>query len=202
MMRATGWGLAAAVLIAGGGQARAGVVIETEPNDSLVTAQNVDGSFTLSGDPDITDSSTVPNVSIRGAGDDTHDWYSFTVAAGKLGIFDIDYGMDDFDPWLSLYDSGGGELVSQDDGGLVDTGSVHPFDPYFSYTFTTAGTYYLQVGRFPGNDVVPSGADYRLQVTIQDASVVPEPGSLALLSLGGVGLIGGTIRRRRKQQSV
>ena len=82
---------------------QATIVAEAEPNNSFVTAQNLDANFTIDADPEITNSTTMAHSSIRAASSDlaSFDYYSFTVAAdGTQGIFDIDH-------------SGGFELISE-----------------------------------------------------------------------------------------
>ena len=65
------------VLAAFAGEARAGVVPESEPNEPLPLAQNVDAFFTLGFDPSIEDSAgintslTIPHVEIVSPGDGT-----------------------------------------------------------------------------------------------------------------------------------
>jgi hypothetical protein len=168
--------------------AYAGDLAEVEPNDSLATAQNIDGGpWDLNFDPDIGDASsntstTIPHISILGTGNNTWDWYEFTVAnAGDRGIFDIDYGWGtggNMDSWLELYDSGGGQLAVNDDsspsGG--QGGSTSRLDSFIDYTFPAPGTYYIRVSRYPGIGV-PSGATYELQVSLGNAGGGPPPTS-------------------------
>jgi hypothetical protein len=167
--------------------AYAGDLAEVEPNDSLATAQNIDGGpWDLNFDPDIGDaisntSTTIPHVSILGTGNNTWDWYEFTVAdAGDRGIFDIDYGYEGgwMDSWLELYDSGGGQLAVNDDSSpdWGQGGSTAPLDSFIDYTFPAPGTYYIRVGRFPGGEVL-SGATYELQVSVGPAGGGPPPTS-------------------------
>ena len=124
--------LAACVAASLSGAASASVVAEVEGNDSLATAQNLDGYFTVGSDPNVTNAATTPYVSvISGPGGSNYDYYSFTVAtAGSYGIFDIDFGMNDFDPWLTVFDAAGNLLTTQDDLGYTDPGSIHRYDPY------------------------------------------------------------------------
>jgi len=104
----------------------AGVVAEVESNDSLAGAQNLDLAFwTLSENPDVEQSTSIPHVSIQGTGDGTFDYYSFTVSnAGDIGIFDIDYGWTDgagsMDSYILLYDSSGNLLATSDDSATSD----------------------------------------------------------------------------------
>jgi hypothetical protein len=179
--------------------ALAAVVIEVEANDSLATAQNIDPHFTLDYSDDIGDTSTntsttIPHVTIIGTGNDTFDWYQFTVAAPGRGIFEIDYGMPDLDAWLTLYDAAGGFLFDNDDSSAAigAGGSVHHYDSYIEYIFSLPGTYYIEVAAFPHVPVY-SGTDYQLQVSIEGHHLIPEAASIATWALI-LGCLGG-IRR-------
>src|SRR5688500_16741802 len=122
--------LMAAALLVGGGVALAASVSEVEPNDSLAEAQHIDrASFTLDSDPNIGDdhintSTTVPHATLNGTGNDTVDYYSFTVSqAGDGVILDVDgaFVCDEeitlcgFDSWVELFDSSGQTLDQNDD---------------------------------------------------------------------------------------
>jgi hypothetical protein len=142
----------------------------------------------------------VPYVTVlSSAGGSSYDYYSFNVATGgSSGTFDIDGGSPGFDPWLTLFDGVGNVLVSQDDSGYVDLGSVTGRDPFFNYTFANAGLYYLRVGSWPGD--VASTGPYKLNVSLQSpgSGAVPEPSTWAMMLLG-FGAIGAAMRRRAKQ---
>ena len=189
--------LAACVAASLSGAASASVVAEVEGNDSLATAQNLDGYFTVGSDPNVTNAATTPYVSvISGPGGSNYDYYSFTVAtAGSYGIFDIDFGMNDFDPWLTVFDAAGNLLTTQDDLGYTDPGSVHRYDPYLDYTFATAGQYFVRVGSYPSNSAATG--DYQLNVSLQSPAVpaVPEPSTWGMMLLG-FGAAGYALRRR------
>jgi len=189
--------LAACVAASLSGAASASVVAEVEGNDSLATAQNLDGYFTVGSDPNVTNAATTPYVSvISGPGESNYDYYSFTVAtAGSYGIFDIDFGMNDFDPWLTVFDAAGNLLTTQDDLGYTDPGSIHRYDPYLDYTFATAGQYFVRVGSYPSNSAATG--DYQLNVSLQSPAVpaVPEPSTWGMMLLG-FGAAGYALRRR------
>ncbi|WP_377505893.1 calcium-binding protein [Octadecabacter sp. R77987] len=102
-------------------------------------------------------------------------YWAVSVAAGDTVTFDIDYG----DGWggsedtaLILYDTDGTtQLALEDgsqisDGGTGSTGSGGTFsnDAYLSYTFTTAGTYYIRVTGEEGAHM-PVGADALMHVS-------------------------------------
>ena len=189
--------LAACIAASFSSVASASVVAEIEGNDSLETAQNLDGYFTTGSDANVTNAGTTPYVTVvSGPGGSNYDYYSFTVAtAGSYGIFDIDFGMNDFDPWLTVFDAAGNLLTTQDDLGTTDPGSVHRYDPYLDYTFANAGQYFVRVGSWPSNSAATG--DYQLHVSLQSPAVpaVPEPGTWAMM-LMGFGATGYAMRRR------
>ena len=203
-------------------RSQASVILESEPNNSIATAQNVDGGFSLDFSANIGDttgantSTTIPHVTITATGDGTFDYYSFTVpSAGAIGIFDIDFGNGSggsLDTELGLYSAGGGSALAEDDdfSSIAGAGgSVSSLDSFIQHTFTSAGTFVIGVGEFntlqsvgglTGN-VPDLGDTYTLQISIEGASTapaaVPEPSSLVLLGIGAVCLVGYRRKRRR-----
>ena len=132
-------------------------------NHSVATAYDLFQAWGLSFDANVTDSATVPHASVYSVTEGgATDWYIFTLTGTSTVTFDIDGGMPDIDSWLNLYDSGLTVIFSVDDA-AVDPGSVHHYDSYYTVTLT-AGTYYLQVARFP-NIPFNSGSDYTLNVS-------------------------------------
>src|SRR5919112_323803 len=111
----------AAMVVVYAGAAWAASVSEVEPNDSRDQPQYIDGSsFSLDSDPNIGDqfnntSTIIPHATINGTGNDTVDWYSFTVSqAGDGVILDVDGAVvcneqscNGFDSEVYLYDSSG-----------------------------------------------------------------------------------------------
>jgi hypothetical protein len=177
----------AATLLAGAGAAIAAPVNEVEPNDSFAQAQDLDGSFSLEYDPNIFSSTTIPHATVNGTGNYTYDYYSFRVpeagTSARLGILDMDRAMYSFDSYLWLYD-GSGRLLQFNDDSTTDPGSVHPFDSMIHHVFATPGTYYVQVGRYPG-DTVPAGGSYQLHVSVADHAVGSTDTTPPVLNLPG-----------------
>jgi len=216
------------MLIAGGADRAWGISItETEPNDTLGTAFNLDGLFSTGANPNIVDAQTIPWVSIAGTGNGTFDYYSFTVnAPGSRGIFDIDFTTGGLNTWLAIWDSNfdlvsaNGQFFVNNDffssPGLGD-GSSNPNDSFIQnpplgpgvdpgVIFDSAGIFYVGVAANPASALLNGGwgsssgapqlgQDYALQVSLQNATLVPMPGA----AWGGLGLIAGfgLLRRRR-----
>ena len=65
-----------------GGQNGSGDITVTTDNHSTANAINLDGQFALTSNPDISNSTTIPHVSIHATGAGAFDYYKFTVATG------------------------------------------------------------------------------------------------------------------------
>jgi hypothetical protein len=131
-----------------------GEISEVEANNTLAAAQNVDAApWSLDFHQNIADSESLPHLSIAGTGDNTFDYYSFTVAtAGSRAVFDLD--ATNFDTELFLYTTDGRFLAGNDDNG-DDPGSTSGLDSQLSFTMNAPGTYIIGVARF--NSSGPSG---------------------------------------------
>ncbi len=202
-------------LAAAADPARGTTINKVPGNDSIGSAQNLDGLFSLDFNPDIGDingtntSLTLPHATVLGFGDNTFDYYSFTVAfPNTLGIFDIDHtsaaGGQSLDLELFLFALDGTLLAQNDDFSPVTAGaggSISTEDPFIQHTFTDPGRYVIGVGRFNsialptgiGGSEIKPGDQYTLHVS------VPEPAT-AISAIAA--LLGVWFCRRRLFRSV
>jgi len=172
----------------------AGRVTEQEPNDTLPSAQSLEGYvWSLSAQADIGDafgntSTAIPHLTVTATGNESFDYYSFVVSnTPARGIFDIDYGttgnpLTDLDSQVFLYDSAGNLLASNNDSavGFGAGGSTSDRDAFLSYSFLKPGTYVIGVAASPSTGLpggisgtpVGTGDTYTLQVSIEDHTAV------------------------------
>ena len=197
--------------------ASAALVFSNGANDTLATAQNVNGFFDLSFNAQIANSTTIPHVEITnfgpngGGGDNTFDHYFFSVAEDNTtAIFDIDCGNqtlglpnigctdrdDDFDSWLTLFTGAGALITTSDDSAGTDPGSENDLgflDSLLELTLDQ-GDYIVRVEDF-FNFEIPDGASYILNVSLDSPrSAAPAPSVVFLLGIALAGL--GVARRR------
>ena len=164
-------------------------VQEVEPNNTFATAVDIDNlGFSTEFDPNIGDSfgdtSTLfPHLSMQGTGDNSYDYFSFTVSnAGDRGIFDMDFTGSStgfLDTEIFIFD-GTGQLVDfNDDGGIIvgQGGSTAGVDSFLDIVFGAPGVYTVGVASFPSSGAnggvitgptLPNGATYTLQISIEN----------------------------------
>jgi hypothetical protein len=174
---------------------------EVEPNDSIAAAQDIENFRYLqnfdptvgtldsldAGAADVNTSDSLPHVTIRGTGNNSKDFYSFRVeTAGSQVILDIDggsgFGKGDFDAILTLRDSAGNVIWTNDDMFFtVDAGSNVDLDSLIDTDLLglnlAAGTYTVEVSAFSGTKavpvatVIPVGATYSLHVSVANHTI-------------------------------
>ncbi len=165
-------------------------VLETEPNDTIATSQDLEQEFWHTGlETSIEQSTDLPHVTVvNGWGDTTRDYYGFEVAeADSLGIFDIDIDWDEIlspvgeplsadvpalpmDADLRLWDELGNLLATSLDAG-GDPGSPLLTDPMIQFVFPDPGRYYIEVTRtlLPFTFLPPQeGDNYTLHVSVEN----------------------------------
>jgi hypothetical protein len=177
------------------GQTLAAPVAESEPNDSIATAQSVDPFFDLSPNsspnPNIENaagvniSTTAPHVEVISSGDasSSTDFYSFTIAGPTTVTIDVDcaqtegvppptcsVGVADIDSFIVLYDPAGLPFEDNDDTFVLDTGTVDSFDSFLEIYLPVGGKWTVEVGEFafPGPPPIPitPGGDYQLNISL------------------------------------
>lgn len=95
------------------------------------------------------------------------DYFSFTLPAGKKPLLEVhNIGSNancDFDSLITLYDSAGTMIASDDDLGTNSCSRINAVD-YPAVANLPAGTYYVVVGDYGDNDAI---ASYQLDVIFQ-----------------------------------
>jgi hypothetical protein len=157
--------------------ANAAFYTEVESNNTLATA-NFIGSYNAPGDGIVVDGSIFRD------GDFTdHDYFRFEISGPAQIVMSV-FGRPNSntgDSFLELLNSAGSVLASDDNGGLNLFSSLE-------YNTNAAGTYFVHLTSPIGSNA-PNFA-YKMIIGL---NIVPTPGSLALLGLGGM-----TMARRRR----
>ncbi|GLS00207.1 hypothetical protein GCM10007859_02110 [Brevundimonas denitrificans] len=164
-------------------------------NNTRETAVSLTGAFDLRADQAIASSTTIPHATVLATTHGGVEYYAITVVAGETVTFDIDGAS--FDSTLRLMTSAGDELATNDDNNADGSGGT---DSLITYTFGSAGTYYIQVARWLSNvgetftsGPPPAGQTYRLNVSSPSQTPVPMTlvGSTLNGDAGADTLIGG-----------
>jgi Ca2+-binding RTX toxin-like protein len=150
---------------------------QSQHNSSIASAVSLNGSFVETYSPIIQNSTTTPHATVLATASGGFEYYSFTVTAGAHAVFDIDQTIG-VDTYLELFGTDGTTLLTTADDSTVDPGSGTSLDSNLSYTFATAGTYYLRVDRYAGGVGPVAGAQYTLNVSLDNAPLAnPTAGS-------------------------
>ncbi len=191
-----GENIAPVINVTGGIAAPVVPIGETEPNDTIANATLIDRTaFQVQDSVDVGDDS-LPRVQIQAAinPDNDFDFYAIDLRADETLTVDVDYASDgnnftSVDSLLSVLDSSGAELASNDDSAVSDGGQGSTatiglpgstLDSFLQFTAPTAGTYYVRVNDFVANASGP----YTLQLSLQTAPLtIAEDSPLTLTSL-------------------
>ena len=172
------------------------IITKAGSTANLSTATAVDpqasNGYTLVSDANINNSTTTPHATINAtATGGGLEYYRVDATAGATAIFDIDFSS--IDTWIELVDSTGTVILAQNDDSITDAGS-QTGNSFLTFTFATAGTYYLRVGRWTQNsDTVAqplaAGTTYTLHMSLSSATVNATP--LAAVNTSSATLNGG-----------
>ncbi len=157
------------------------IIAKAQTDNNLSAATAIDpqarNAYTLVADTNITNSTTTPHASINAtATGGGLEYYRVDVTAGTSAIFDIDGSS--IDTWIEVV-NGAGTILADNDDSITDAGSSTG-NSYLSYTFATAGTYYLRVGRWTSGadtqaQALAAGTTYTLHMSLSSASVNATP---------------------------
>ncbi|MCA9049105.1 MAG: PPC domain-containing protein, partial [Planctomycetaceae bacterium] len=157
-------------------------VADTEPNDSIAAAQDLDAEpWALIADNTVNDrfgadiSGSAPHITAVGTNVGSSDFYSFTVTDGEQLRLDLDSSSSSGFFVLNVYDGAGTQLAGWNGTAFVNTffandnGSPNNVDPTVSLTVVssngvgTTDTYFVEVAGWPLN---PASTGYRLHVVL------------------------------------
>jgi hypothetical protein len=182
----------------------AAVVVSSSAPDFASAQRIANSDFSLIFDGNVLDSGTIPRVQIIQTGRATSgfDFYRFSHGGGLVHL-DVDSKpiSTNFDTMFGIWDGVGNILASNDDTAFGDPGDIPGvlvggrYNSNLSNLDLPNGEYVVGVGRFfsrfvDGGSIlgpqIPIGGTYTLNISSQ----VPEPTSMATLSLASVFLLG------------
>ena len=145
-------------------------------NGSIATAVATAGAYDVDANPDITNSTTLPHATINAtAAGGSLEYYRIDVTVpGSQAIFDIDGPGTLDDSFIELVNASGTVLASNDTGAGDPSYPGHD-DAYLTYTFQTAGTYYIRVGLWNGAATAQpliAGQTYQLNISLANSANV------------------------------
>ena len=143
-------------LLDGGANSGPSVAVLPTAGPTREDALPIDHFFTLADDPNIFNSTTVPHATLKvdvktrdaEFDQETKRYVAMNVAAGATLTIDVDGAFFSVDTRVAIYDANGNLLASNDDGDALDPGSTNFADSLLSFTFASAGTYYVEVTSF------------------------------------------------------
>ncbi|HEX8444080.1 MAG TPA: M10 family metallopeptidase C-terminal domain-containing protein [Allosphingosinicella sp.] len=175
-------------------------------NGSIATAVATAGAYDVDANPNIADSTSIAHATINAtATGGSLEYYRIDVAAGAVVTFDIDTNVaqTNLDSWIELVNASGTVLANNDTGASGDFGGTGNDDARLTYTFATAGTYYIRVGQWttanpPAALPLTAGQTYTLHISDSSVPVtktVTANNTSSLIADGGEGndLLQGTL---------
>ncbi len=171
----------------------------TVNNSNIATAIDVAGAYDLAPRDDVANSTTIPHATVNAtAAGGSLEYYRIDVAAGATVTFDIDTNSSqtDLDSWIELLNSNGVLLADNDTGASNDVGGTGNDDARLTYTFATAGTYYIRVGQWnvtnpPSALPLTAGQTYTLHISnssaAADAPTFAAVNNSSIVASGGEG---------------
>lgn len=142
-------------------------------NATIATAISVDGGFDLLPSLNIANAATIPHATVVATTHGGVEYYAVTVTAGASVVFDIDGAS--FDSTLRIFDAAGTELTQNDDSA---SDGFNATDSSVTYTFATAGIYYVQVAQWTANagstftsQAPAAGQTYTLNISVPNHPV-------------------------------
>ncbi|CAA2105877.1 Serralysin B [Methylobacterium bullatum] len=121
-------------------------------DNNVRKAPDLTNSFNLARDSDITDSTTIPHVTVSASTvGNGLDYYHVRFLAGTVVTLDIDHTIPaaTTDIRLTLLDARNNGLVyGSDMSGPLDPGSTNAKDPFVTFTIPHTGDYYIYVGNY------------------------------------------------------
>lgn len=162
----------------------------TTANTDMASALGLAGAFDIQAKDTVADSTTIPHATVNAvAAGGGYEYYRVDVVAGERAVFDIDTPTGKLDTVLQLLDAAGNLLAENDTGFSGDAGGSGNDDAQISYTFATAGTYYVRVGAWVSDaplvaGPLNAGETYTLNVSLTNQAV-------DYIEIGGATLRGG-----------
>jgi serralysin len=139
-------------------------------NTSSATALNLTQNFSLAGDANIINSTTIAHTSVISVGTGSAQWFKLDVAAGTELAVDID-STTTLNSEIALFrllpDGSAREMIRNDNASttLGGAGSSTSSDSYFRYTTLSSTTYYVVVGTSGADTTLAAGSAFTLNIS-------------------------------------